>query len=416
VFRPEARLATRRIALMAVLALAWTAPVAAQPRVDSLSLGPWLFRPSWYAFLQYDSNLLRTDESVFPAQSDSGREIGVEIDAALPFRNSVFELGYKAAKLNFRDTQFQRDYATEAKAALEFNFSTGDTLILRDVFIRDFVRIQDVIDDDTAVDAEEIFFGDPYDLNRADFVLTRSIPARQGYTVRVGRRDYNYKGDRDVGLYNYRGFDSTFEFSQPTYAGGFLVFHYNQRRFNHYRVRDPVGVPFRKEVSDTLQIGYSGNFGRGNPYFFRLGYERLLYEGQESSFRGLGGLYRSSFILGADDRLNVSVERQSLPSQQDTYYINNVVRLELDKKIMRTLKLRARTRAAFNNYGEPAFVSCGNERREDYVFGYELDFSWPVVRRTQIHLTGLHERRRSNCEGGNYRDNELRFGFRMGWF
>jgi len=411
--------------------LASALPAWAQgDRVDppeGIPLGPWIVAPSVFAGQVWDDNLQRVDEgersgSIFGPIEERIWEYGGTLGLVLPFRRSSFEVEYEMADQSFVNTGFDPDPAQRFNGGFDLRFSTGDRLVLWDRFTRDYVRIREDSEEDPSVDAEEVFFGEPFNENRVQVDLSRSVPGRQGYRVRIERRDFNYEGRTPTSLYDYRGFDSVYEFRQPTSEEGWLIFHYASRRFNHYRPLDPrVGVPYRKEIGDSFQVGWRSHLGKANSFLLRIGYESLGYDEYEtltesSRFRGLGGFYSGTFRTGPESRLNVNVTRQSLPSTQNTYYINNVVRAELDADFLRALNVRGRARLAFNDYGDPIpFWDCDGIR-EDWVSEIGAEAGWPVHPRAEFTLGGFHTRRSSNCEGGNYKDTEFNVGVRVGWF
>jgi hypothetical protein len=418
------------LAVAAVLLASASAALAQGESIDppdGIQAGPWIIAPSIFANYEWDDNLQRVDDSeqngdVLGPLTERVWAVGATLGVTLPFRRSRFDFEYETADETFVKTSFDPEPAQRSSIGVDLRFSTGDRLVLADRFTRDYVRVREDSEEDPSVDGEEIFFGEPFNQNRVQFDLSRSVPGHQGYRVRVERRDFDYQGTAPTSLYDYRGFDSVYEFRQPTSEEGWLLFHLSQRRFNHYRPLDPrVGVPYRKEIGNSYQFGWRSNLGKNNPFLLRIGYDTFRYDEYEtltesSVFRGIGGFYSGTFRTGPDSQLNVNLTRQSLPSTQNTYYINNVVRAEFDTDFLRTLNFRGRARLAFNDYGDPIpFWDCDG-RREDWVSEIGAEVGWPVHPRMEFSLNGFHERRRSNCEGGSYKDTEISVGLRLGWF
>ncbi len=393
-------------------------PLAAQQEVpEGIPLGRWILAPEGFLEFETDDNLLRdAGGTAVDKKWENTTEAGAAVAATLPFRNSFFKVELEATDLVHSSVDFSRRTANHGAATLDLGFSTGDRLALGGRFTRDFVRVRNVIVEETTVDAEDIFFGEPYDEHQFGVELERLIPGRQGYRMRVDRRDYNYSGDSAVALYDYRGFDGAYEFRQPTSNRGWLIFNYGMRRYNHYEPEDAVGVPFRKEKQDSLQVGWRGQLGPESPFLFRLGYESLRYEIDPSSYRGISGYYAGSFRIGRDSSVQLSLSRQSLPSTQETYYINSVLRAEVNRSLLRTLDFTGRVRFALNDYGGAVRSDCGAEAREDRVFALDTELFWPVHPRMDFGISGSHERRSSNCDFATYEANELRAGLRLGWF
>lgn len=381
-----------------------------------LPVGPWILAPSIFIGVNHDDNLFRQDEAVAPPAADRARQLGAAIEATLPFRQSLLRGSFEVNQFDYQTFDFSRDFATDSEIELDLGFSTGDRLRLSERFTRDFIRLREITQEAPDIEPEEVFFGEPVNVNRITFDLDRSVLGRQGYRVRVQRRDSNYKGEAETGTYDYRGFESLYEFRQPVRRTGWIIFHYDSRRFNHYDVNDPVGVPFRKEETDSFQVGWRSDLGKKNPYLVRFGYERLRYKIQPSSFSGLSGFYFSSFALGSRNRVDVALARQSLPSSLDSYYINNSVNATWRVEVRRNVDLDVRARTAFNDYGPGEFTVCGDSLREDWLSAVSGEMQWGLRSKLQFSIGGSHERRRSNCDFGDYDDTEIHTGFRLGWY
>lgn len=416
-FGPGDNSGLQRSAVFAGLLLGCALPLAAEQELpEGIPVGRWVIAPQAFAEFETDDNLLRDTGDTVDKNWENTAEAGAAVAATLPFRDSFFRVALEAADLVHSSVDFSRHTTTRGETKLDLGFSTGDRLAFGGRFTRDYVRVRDEIDEETTIDAEDIFFGEPFDEHQFDVELERLIPGRQGYRIRIDRRDYNYKGESQLAIYNYRGFDSAYEYRQPTSNRGWLIFNYGTRRFNHYRPEDNVGVPFRKEEQDSLQAGWRGQLGPDSPFLFRLGYETLRYKIEPSSYHGLSAYYAGSFRIGGSSRVELSLNRQSLPSTQETYYITNVLRAEVNRDLLRTLELRGRVRFALNDYGGSVRPGCGGEVREDRLFGLDTELFWPVRPRLNFGISGSHERRSSNCDFANYDDTELRAGLNLGWF
>jgi hypothetical protein len=395
-------------------------PAAAQERSlpDGIHAGPWILEPWLGSQWELDDNLLRQPEGVV---SDDLRESSTEwsagITATLPFHNSRLEVDYETGYLTYATGNYDREVSYAGGVLAEFAFSSGDRLTIEDEFAREFVQIEEVFDEDFVFGAEERFQGEPYDDNRWSIEAARSALDRQGYRIRILRRDRNYAGTERPGLYDLRGFDNIFEYTQPVATGQALLVHYNPRRFNHYRVEDPVGVPFRREVADSLQAGVTGQWRGGNHYLARVGYERLDYEGEESSFRGMSYHLQGRLPLGGRTGLFLALSRRALPSTLNTYYIANAIRAALDRTWTRTLDVAVSVNFDLNGYGDPTGEpGCIDETRKDIGMAANADLIWQPQPRMGFTLGAYREHRNSNCDLSNYDATELRAGFTLGWF
>ncbi len=403
----------------AALAAAWLAGSTAAPAQselpDGVRIGRWILAPSAFLDLESDANLLRTDDSRESIR-DHSAEYGGALAASLPFRNSLFRIGYEASKLGYSAVDFERDLSEETTVDLDLQFGSGNRLVLRDSFTRGSVRLRDLVGEDTTQAPEEVFYGAPWNQNRAQLRLERAVPGRQGWRVQLERRDFNYRGQELTSLYDSRGFESDYEFRQPVTSRGWVVFYYGTRRFNHYRPQDEVGVPYRKELEDSFQLGWRGLAGAGNPYLIRLGYERVNFEIQTSSFEGLSALLTGSFRAGPYSRTTLELSRRAFASTEDTHYINNRFSGEFETQVLGAFDLRTRAVLAFNQYVDPVDSDCGGELREDWIRGLEAGLAWPLEPWIELGLSGTHERRNSSCPFGDYDDTEVRAGLRVGWF
>jgi hypothetical protein len=401
--------------------LAAAVPAAAQRQSvpDGIAVGPWIVAPWLGTEWQVDDNLLRQPDSVVEDLDlrESSTEWTGGLTATLPFRNSKLELDYESGYLTYSTGNYDREFSYNAGVLAEFAFSTGDFLTLEDRFDREFIQIEEQFDEDFVFGAEERFQGQPYDDNRWTIQAERPGLDRQGYRVRIQRRDRNYAGSEHPGLYDVRGFDNVFEYTQPLGTDRALLVHYNPRRFNHYRVEDPVGVPFRKEQADSLQAGVTGEWRGGNSYLARVGYERLDYVGEESSFRGMSYHLQGRLPVGGRTGLFLALSRRALPSTLDTYYIANAVRAALDRTWTRTLDVAVAVNFDLNGYGAPTGEpGCIDETRKDIGMAASADVIWQPQPRMGFTLGAHREHRNSNCELSNYEATEVRAGFTLGWF
>ena len=400
---------------------------------EGIPAGRWILVPLFAATYEADSNLFRESEGPDDTVRDDriATLIG-ELFGAMPFRNSQLTLGYRATKESYENTTFPNDLAQLAHFDLELNFKSGDRLAFRDIFREDYTRSEDIDssgDTSCAPTCETVFEGQPYRINRWEVVLSRDDPRRQGYYVRVRRVDFNYYGDQFVGFFDYRGFDNVFEYRQPLPAKRSWVLRYNPRRFDYY---DPncklpdeecdggVGVAIRKEVSDSVEIGLMGNLGDRQPYVVRLGYTSFRYEGTRSSdYNGIVGNAAWRLVLGDRTDLELRLHRRALPSNFETYYINNAARARLKRDWLR-FEVGADLRYDLNVYGDPIFVGnmAGEQlfcQRRDSTYKLDVDWAWRLHERFKFGVSAFHTNRRSTCENGDYQATGLGTGIALGW-
>jgi hypothetical protein len=410
---------------LCLFGLAAAGPAGAQGAKipDGLRIGPWILAPSLEIGYELDDNLRRIDTSIQPAQeTEKITEFAPALQASLPFRNSLLAFDYEASRLDYAVNQFSREIAQALGVQLAMSFSTGDTLTIGDEYRRDFADVGRISEGN-----ELTFEGEPFNVNRWALKLDRNVadPSRQGYSMRVSRVDLNYVGDQPADFYDYRGFDNAFEYRQPLSDTRSLSVFYQTRRFNNYRnlfvnedgevERGEVGVPFRKELSDQIELGLSGTTAAGQPYRFLVGYGRLRYHGSESSaFSGI--TTAGSWLVRTSRRSSVTVTllRRPFPSGQETYLVNNFLGVDLERRGRHASSLLASARTYFNHYGD--FIpGCETQRREDLGYEVEAGAAWEVHRLVEFKLFSEHSKRDSNCEGYDYVGTRVRTALAFGW-
>lgn len=406
----------RPILAASVVTLALTAftPAPAEDVPDGIPVGPWLLAPSFYSSYEASNNIFYENEQ--SAERDRIAKTGAGIVVALPFHRSSLELSYQAQRENYLEAAFPRDLTQVADIDLELKFKSGDVLSFRDSYRRDFARAEEV---DVGGELPS-FEGEPYTINRWEVELSRTDPRRQGYVVRVRRQDFIYDGEKDIGFFEYRGFDNSFEYRQPLPENRSWVVRYGARRFNHYDPffeKAPLGVPFRKERSDSVQLGVRGVLGEGQPFFINLGYGRFRYEGlDESTFDGLVGQAGWRLQVGGRTRIDIEAIRRALPSNFETHYINNAVRVDLERE---WLRFESGTGFEFtkNDYAEEVedFGVCDGTRG-DLTYEAEVFWGWRVHERLRLQLSSFYSRRSSTCDSSDYEAAGIETGIALGWF
>jgi hypothetical protein len=402
----------------AALALAATA-VHAQERPDGLPAGPWIVAPRLVVGHERDTNVFRRDSSGAPENDQIFLYTG-GLRASLPFRMSLFELDYEASRYAYERNVFPRDVVQSLAATLNLNFVSGDRLILREQYRLGFERFQDVDPGN-----ELLFESQPYGFNRWEVELARDVPDRQGYAVRIARVDFNYEPDLSgtrPTFFDYRGFDNSFEYRQPMAGQRWWLLHYGSRRINNYaaaHVPGPgeppyeVGVPFRKEISDSLEAGLRGFLRGGLPYHLQVGWARLDYEGNdESKFRGMSGSASTLLRPREDLELELSAARRVLPSSFQTYYINNEFRGDFEHAWLPSSTIGGGLVFDHNEYGS---FDCGGSDRRDQRYELNGFMTWQVHRIVELRVAAMRDARNSNCVGIDYDALVVSTGLRLGW-
>jgi hypothetical protein len=398
-----------RAASFALVLLAPTCAALAQETADGFILGRWILAPWMGARYGVDSNVFREVEG--QEEEDTITGWGGGLEALLPFRKSMLRLNYEATDLEYAENVFDRTLAQKIGADLELSFRSGDVLALRESYTQDFARIEEQV--------EDVFTGQPYNINQWEVELRRELPQQQGYRMRVRRRDLIYEDTLTTGFaFEYRGFDNSFEYYQPLGERSKGVAQYRMRRFNHYDPTDPdaVGTAFRKEETDSLLVGLQGQLGDQQPYQVRLGYASFKYKGVDSEdFTGIVGALNWRIVLGGRTDLRLSLTREPLPSNFDTFYINNELRSLLTRQ-WRRFEGGADLRANLYTYGDEDLTVGCTGTRQDTSYDAGLFWEWKIHPRFSFDVEGHHYDRSSNCDGFDYTATSLETGFSLGWF
>jgi hypothetical protein len=413
-----------------------------EPLPDGMPVKRWIVAPYISTLYTYDDNIFRSSgETDIPSDqivSDQISSVLVGVGATMPIRNSRLGLRYEGGQYNYADNEFERTATHEGEVKWAMNFGSFDQLVLRDVYIQSFSQLINVDEG-----GELVFDGQPYNRNQWEIGFNRTVPRRRGYTVSLTRIDLVFQAppekkscDRETSIqeecvtfFDYRGFQGTVEYREPLAGRKWFTGYATARRFDHYNDPFPEdddpeldpGVPFRREVSESLQAGIRGFLGPRQPYFFRIGYGRMRYDLVDSSeFRGLVGAARFRFSFGPRTHLDLGVDRRPLPSSFDTYYLVNDLRAEVRRLWLRSSEVginlflsRAEYGDILTRFGEPI---CGEEIRVDRRRGLEAFVDWSVAQRMGFRVTAGRLRRTSNCEGAGYTANEVSIGVNFGWY
>jgi hypothetical protein len=386
-----------------------SATLAQQPPTG-LELGPWVVAPTLSTGYAVDDNVFYENED--NADSDRITTLRGDVRAVLPFHKSQLQLDYTVAKEHYQTIEFDRDVMQEGKVDLRLAFRSGDELRLRDTYRSDFARAEiEGLGDETG-----FFRGEPFSLNRWEVEFGRTDPRRQGYVIHVEREDFIYDEQVDIGSLEHRGFRNFFEYRQPLPANRSWVMRYDTRRFNYYRPSDPVGVPLRNETTDALLFGLRGFLGEGRPYRIHLGYALFRYEGDVyTKFQGIVGTAAWALRLGGRTRLDIEAIRRPLPSNFETYYINNAGRAALAREWQR-FDTGAEIELTKNVYADEIIGYACDGPRRDFLAGGEIFGTWHAHERMRFRVSAFHKVRSSNCELADYVANGIETAVSTGWF
>ncbi len=406
------KLIGRQLAVsLLVAALPLTAAQADSPP-EGIEAGKWVLSPYWKTSLEYDDNVFKRPDQ--GGVSDLIYRLIFGMKATMPIGNSLFQLDYEGDQRKYQDYAFARDLAQRARAGLVLNSSRGDRFKIEDSYTLGITDVQ-TIDEG----GELIFQGEPFAMNVAEFAVAREVRAMQGYSINVKHIDLEFDSDT-VAFFNYRGFESAFEYRQPLPLNNWLIVHHTSRRLNHYDPRRG-NLFYRAENSAAYQIGMRGHIGGRHPYDIRAGWGIFRYKGPEaggSDFKGAVGLANIRFLLSSRSILGVSLDRRPLPSFYNTYYIINVLRVRLERKWPRGSSAGLSAVYSRNKYGDPLVGVCGGDAavsRVDQRLMLDVDAEWMFHDLAGLRLSASRWQRDSNCELTDYEANVISAGVVLGW-
>jgi len=421
-----------RLVLTAVAAAVLCAAAPAVARTGSslpegFSAGPLILSPYIATSMGYDDNLFRSNAN---PQAETFTLTSLGVSARLPVRNSWLDLNYQVDKRDYAGYQPNRPREQTFAGAFQFNFGSGDTIIISDTY-------QLGASDVTTIDqgGELVFRDAPFSFNRAEVVWQRTSPSLAGFTIRVARVDatFDILPNRLVPFFDYNGLETSVEYRHPIPGRRWLRGYFASRRFEHYdqyvTPDNTVDRAFRREEhSDTLQVGMAGVFGRGHSFEFRVGYGQFRLVGDGAEFRGVVGRANVTLLVGGRTRVSASLWRRPLPSNFDTYYIVNSVRVSAQRNVARNVVGGVGLEAWRNGYLDPVptnvLVDVGGipqvatvfQDREDQRLLLEGYLEWFPHPRVGIRLAAAHQDRNSNIPQSEFSTTGASLGLRLGWF
>jgi len=427
------------LVLPLLLLAAGIAAGAEAPPPDGVTIGNLVLQPSWATYLEYDDNIFRRDVR---SQYISGfiHNLVFGLGADIPVSNSLFEFDYEGNQRNYGEhgDNIGRNLTHELAAKMTMKFGSGDRLTLSDDYTLGATDLQIVDDVGDELVRDEVFRGEPYTYNRWAVELAREVPRMQGYSMKVTRLDMIFDAEEcdpddptcfAVPFFDYRGFQSVFQYRHPLPVDNWLVGYYDFRLLDNYTpknkeegsglVPEGPGVLFRTEHSNSYQVGLGGYMWQRHPFLVRAGLGHFRYSGlnpSDSTYRGLVGHARLRFNLGSSTELNMSLDRRPLPSNYPTYYINNALRVQIDRKWLQYSKVGFRLNLSRNEYGDSIEGLCspGVIRMDDRVMA-DGHVEWKIHRLVGLRVAASHWRRTSNCDTSEYSANVISAGIELGW-
>lgn len=394
-----------------------------EPPPRGLEAGPWVLAPYLLASFTTDDNIFRRPTN---EEDEEISEAVASLTAYLPFRNSMLTLEYEADYFNYSNNNFSRNVEQAFSFDLKFNLAGGSVLRVSDEFTSGFSDVQQF-----DAGGERVFDGEPFNLNRFVFEMSRAIPYRKGYLLRVRHRKFEFVSGNEVPFFDYEGIDAAGEYRQPISGGRWLTLSGFARRLDHFNVEDgpASNQPFRKEVYDELQLGFRGRVSGSDPYFVRLGWGRFEYTdivaavGPQKPFSGLVGSFEYRLRISGLLDIVFSGQRHPLPSNFDTYYLINEFKVDLERKWQQFTRVGLNMLYSANSYGDllrnrdgSPLADCSDFIRKDDRYRVEGYARWSVGDMMALRISAARQSRRSNCDISEYEANVLSANVEFGWF
>jgi hypothetical protein len=126
--------------------------------------------------------------------------------------------------------------------------------------------------------------------------------------------------------------------------------------------------------------------------------------------------------IGGRTKLDLTANRRVLPSNFDTYYVNNDLRAHFYREWLYGSRFGIEAWWSVNRYGDPVLEDTGQDypeacfgKREDRRTRAEAYLSWLPVPRTTFRLGLSVDDRNSNCPVFAYDSTQLTAGISYGW-
>jgi hypothetical protein len=429
---------------------------------EGIPAGRWFLAPTAFIGIGYDTNVFRRSSESDNVISDLSQRTTLGLVATLPVRNSALVLDYLADRRAYQTIPTAQEWSHDLLANWRMRLSSADRLNFRAQYILGITDTQ-VVDPGGELTFDDI----PYELARFGFDISRDVPNKPGYSFRINRSELTWDpraivisrperptvaAQTDTGrpdahppktppqtetvvfqnvpFFDYTGWDGAGEYLHPLSPTKWLIGFGSFRRFDHFRPRgDPEydpGVPYRSEESGSIQVGMRGDLGLDQPFFFRLGYGRFRFTGEEFSpfdYNGLVGQADWLLRVGGRSRVALGWNLRPLPSSFSTFYVVNEFTATFDRDWLVYSKIGIDLLYSRNRYGDvlfsrddPPIPLCGGQIREDQRWITEGFVDWAVHRKFGLRVALGRYGRDSNCEGVDYKATVLTSGFTLGWF
>lgn len=403
------------MAASALLAPALRAQVEEPP--EGLPAGPWILAPALLAGYSGDSNVFYESPSMGPV-SDPLRTASPSLRATLPFRNSRFDLAYRATKSDYDEVVLARSVSQEFGATLSLVFSSYDRL--------EASASRTLGSSDTQVfdpGGEAVFRGLPYDFDEQTVGISRRVQGKRGWDVYVTRSVLDYADDPDATFFDYDGLEATALYREPLSPKMWLVADWTGRWFDEYDAADtdPDREPTWQERSKLFRAGLQGFLGTGRPYQVVVGLADFGLTGASTStYRGWTADGALVTRFGAATSLEVRASRRPWPSffLEGNFYVNEAASARLERRWLRQSRLGAEGRWSRATYTEPVPEGLAGEGivRADRTVRLRVYANLMVHERFGIRLSVDDDRRTSNFEYAEYRKRVYFVGILLGWY
>ncbi len=412
---PRSTLLTGIIAAGMVFICWFPGTAAAADRVEGLPVGPWLLNPYLITGYEYDSNPL------FRPGNNESENIGVVtpgLGAVLPVRNSSFRFQVEHSIYDYERLTLGKNSVTEIDTGLQLAFSSLDQLEIGFERTSGLSRTTQGFDDG----GETVFKGDTFNLNSYSLNLARAVYGHRGYQVRLARRDLVFDEGTSTSFFDYRGWEYRGEYREPVGPRRWLLVSLEGRRYDHFRVNDPIGRLFRQEDSRMAYFGMEGKFSPQVTTRARLGYGDYRFPlAAGSDYQGMVGDLRVDF-QSTSRRIEINLIGSRRPNASyffnNTYYVHSSLQLNAEARIRPRVTIGGRAQSGVSEYGD-ALENPGDPQeglvRKDRSRSVEFYGNMMLSPLFGITVAARWSRRTSNYEGVEYDAKSLFAGLFVGW-
>jgi hypothetical protein len=420
---PGARRRLRRAATWIAFALAGAGAAAQSDseaeKVVGFPAGPFVIGPSLTTGYSYDSNVYLRPETV-DTPSDQVLTVEPALQLTVPFSNSAFRLADTLRYVDYSHTpQTAGKSSNDAVAELVLNFASRDKL---DLSAHHIAGVAETLAFDPG--GAFTFSGNSFRLHTETVAISREIAGARGYRVAIERNALTFDRSVDtVPFVDYRGFDGECAYLQPLSSNTRLAFGYRGARYDQFNlgsICSPNEV-CRTENGNAVYAQIEGQLGPKQPYYVRLGWERLDFglNAAPGDYSGLIGQVNMSAIVGGGTKVTFVAVRQPYRSSVpgNNFYLFDQIGGKIERPFPQGSLVGGEMSFSQGAYDQAATPEpeAPSVLRRDRTIRLEVYANLVVADHVVFRVSFLKNRRYSNFPGADYNATVIFGGFVLGW-